>query len=608
MLKPRQTIALAFSLVLLLADSAQAMRFKLPSIGYHTQGAKIAILDDVPEGQKIEVSVFDPTRRNPKFPVLLGASVYKIEKTRLFQGKEQGPALQSVMLDFSDFKEAGTYELHVEGTDVKSPSIKINDFLYWDALGTVVKSFYFQRCGQAVEEASAKIYHPACHLKDANFLTPNRQDEEEGLDVIGGWHNGGDYTKYTTSTALSAARLMAIDEWDPQPFKFFRLNYPLIEPGYGTTDDFHHEIQAGLEWLMAMQRRDGAFYRKVAGKQWPGIISPDDDEQPRYIYGASTQDTAAAAATFAMAARDFKKVDLGYSVKSLLIAEKAWGFLETHPNLTIERTSNDASGSGEFINPKSETDAPYRLWAAAELYTSTGKAKYHQAFLQHLNEVSLQRFSWNNPTLQGISDYLLYAPKPDPTTAASLKQRIIGWASNMATSIEDDVYSAGLSAYAKGSNQEIAERANALLVAYRISGQERFRDMASRSVAYLFGVNPLGMTFVTGIGDHAVQHPTHRWMQASGKVVPGYMVSGPNNTASDGVTPKGLEGLSYVDDAKASAVNESTLLDNVGLAYLLGVLNASYNIGKEQNTAPKTPLEYELAPERPRKNGKGKSK
>ena len=32
-----------------------------------------------------------------------------------------------------------------------------------------------------------------------------------------------------------------------------------------------------------------------------------------------------------MAARDFKTVDLGYSVKSLLAAEKAWAFLESHP-------------------------------------------------------------------------------------------------------------------------------------------------------------------------------------------------------------------------------------------------------------------------------------
>lgn len=603
----RLSISLALSGAALLALHAQAMTFNFSSIGYHPQGAKVAVLEDIPEGQQVEVVLYDPAKRNPKLPVLMGAAVYKIENAKVFQdSSQQGPATKNLMLDFSGFKTPGTYELRVEGTEIKSGPLKITDYLYWDTLKPIVKSFYFQRCGQEVEERVVKIFHSACHLKDANFLPSTHRvvdvDDDGGLDVLGGWHNGGDYAKYATSTALSAARLMAMHEWNPKPFKYFRLEYPLFEPGYGSTDDLHHEIKAGLDWLMSMQRNDGAIYRKVAGKQWPGKVKPEDDDQPRYIYGISTQDTANAAAAWAMAARDFKKADLGYSVKSLLAAEKAWGFLESRPEFMVQRSDSDFSGSGEFLNGASRTDTPYRLWAAAELYIATSKLKYHQYFLQHLNEISLEPFAWTNPAIQGITDYLLYARNQDAGTVETLKRSLLRLADNIADGVDEDMYATGLKKFGASSNQEVAERGAVLMTAYRLSGQERYRAAASRSLSYLFGVNPLGMTYVTGFPGKSTAHPSHRWMETSGKLLLGYLVDGPNEFATDGKTPKGRGASSYVDDAAAKSVNEPKILNSASLAYLLAVLNDSYNVAPQEETAvPKGPLEYQLAPERPKR-------
>ena len=595
---------LALCGIAFLLQQAQAMTFRTSSIGYHTQAAKFVVLEDIPSDQNVEVVLYDPNKRNPKLPVLMGAAVFKIEKTRVYEDTTKaGPATKNLLLNFSDFKMPGTYELRVEGSTIKSDPVKIGDYLYWDTLKPVVKGFYFQRCGQEVEERTLKLFHSACHLKDADFIFPPKGmlDGDTGQDVIGGWHNGGDYAKYVTSTALSAARLMSMHEWDPKPFKYFRLEYPLFEPGYGSTDDLHHEIKAGLDWLIAMQRRDGAVYRKVAGKQWPGKILPEDDEQRRFIYGISTQDTANAAAVWAMAARDFKKADLGYSVKSLLQAEKAWGFLESRPEFLVQRSDSDFSGSGEFINPNSRTDTPYRFWAAAELYIATGKLKYHQYFLQHLNEISLERFSWTNPAILGITDYLLYAKNQDAKTADTLKSAILRLADELADSAENDLYGVGLSKYGMSSNQEIAERAAILMSAYRLSGQAYYRDVASRMASYFFGVNPMGMTYITGFPGKAVAHPSHRWVEASGKPVLGYVVDGPNDYATDGKTPVNRGAASYADDAAAKLVNEPKILNNASLAFLLAVLNDAYNVSPPEETGPKSPLEFELAPERPKK-------
>jgi len=603
----RMPVSIAFCGLAMLALQAQAMTFNFSSIGYHSQGAKTAVLEDIPEGREVEVVLYDPAKRNPKLPVLMGAAVYKIENVKVFQDKNtQGPATKNLLLDFSNFKTPGTYELRVEGTEIKSGPLKVSDFLFWDTLKPVVKSFYYQRCGQEVDERVVKLSHTACHLKDANFLTPTHRvmdvDDDGGLDVLGGWHNGGDYAKYVTSTALSASRLMAMHEWNPKPFKYFRLEYPLFEPGYGGMDDLHHEIKAGLDWLMSMQRNDGALYRKVAGKHWPGKVRPEDDDQPRYIYGVSTQDTANAAAAWAMAARDFKKADLGYSVKSLLAAEKAWGFLESRPEFMVQRSDSDFSGSGEFLNPGSRTDTPYRLWAAAELYIATGKLKYHQYFLQHLNEISLEPFSWANPSIQGITDYLLYAKNQDAGTAETLKRSVLRLADTIADSMEDDMYATGLQKFGASSNQEVAERGAVLMIAYRLSGKERYRNAAGRSLSYFFGMNPLGMTYVTGFPGKSTAHPSHRWMEASGKLLLGYLVDGPNQFATDGKTPKDRGAASYIDDAAAKSGNEPKILNNASLAYLLALLNDSYNAApKEETSAPKSLLDYQLAPERPKR-------
>lgn len=583
---------------------AQAVTFKFSSIGYHPQGAKLAVVEDVPEDKKMSIVLYDPTRRNPKFPVLLGATVYKIENVKTVQDlNQQGPSTKKLLLDFSAFQTPGTYELRIEGTDIKSEPIKINEFLYWDAMKPIVRSFYFQRCGQEVEDKGLNLFHSACHLKDAQYANTSRAlSDDDSLDVVGGWHNGGDYAKYVTSTALSAARLMAMDEWNAKPFKFFRMDYPLYEPGYGATDDLHHEIKAGLDWIMVMQRRDGSLYRKVAGKKWPGNVSPEEDDQPRYVYGITTQDTANAAAALAMAARDFKSADLGYSVKSLMAAEKAWSFLESRSDMIIQHSDSDVSGSGEFIDPKATTDTPYRLWAAAELYVSTGKDKYHDYFRQHLTQVPLQKFSWMNPVMQGAVDYLLYAKSPDPKTVDVLKQAVLRVADAVESNVDADAYSVGLPKYGASSNQEIAERGIVLMDAYRLTGKTEYRDAASRLVSYFFGVNPLGMTYVTGFAGKSVSHPTHRWMQASSKLIPGYVVDGPNEAATDGKTPQGQGVSSYVDDAAAKSVNESKLLNNASLACLLALLNDSYNVSaNEEQAGPKTPLDFQLAPERPKK-------
>lgn len=561
----------------LAASPAEAITFRMSQVGYHPKASKIVVVEDIPADTPIKAVLYDPTKRNPKFPVLLGAVVYEIQNVRTVQDKsQQGPAAKSIRLDFSDFTIPGNYEILLEGTDIKSPEVTITDFIYWDSLISVVKSFYFQRCGQEVEDRENKLYHAACHLDDAQPVGSGRWQ-----DLIGGWHNGGDYAKYATSTSLSAARLLSMYEWNPKPYKYFRLGYPLQEPRLGDVADLHHEVKAGLDWLLQLQQRNGSVLRKVAGKKWPETLRPEDDLQERFAYGASTPDTANFAAVMALASRNFKTEDLGYSVKTLLAAERAWSFLEANPQLIYERSDSDFAGSGEFWDGRFKNDLPQRVWAAAELYITTGKDKYHQYFLKNYDQVAFEPFSWYNPAMQGFEDYLFHAENRDPAVAATLKQNLALLGNRILDSLKNGTYPSSLDRYLKGSNQTAVENASALMAAARATGDEKYRHGASQIANYLFGVNPFSRSYVTGIGQNAVKNPAHRWMQATDKLIPGYLVAGPDENAAESLVPKNAGARSYVDSAKAAGVNESTILNNASMAHLLGILNTAYNVGRE---------------------------
>ena len=81
------------------------------------------------------------------------------------------------------------------------------------------------------------------------------------------------------------------------------LNLP--ESGNGIPD-LLDEMQVGLDWLLTQQRSDGAVYRKLSGRQWPNEKAPDEDQQPRYVYGMTTPETAKFAAVMAMAGRVYQ--------------------------------------------------------------------------------------------------------------------------------------------------------------------------------------------------------------------------------------------------------------------------------------------------------------
>jgi endoglucanase len=121
--------------------------------------------------------------------------------------------------------------------------------------------------------------------------------------------------------------------------------------------------------------------------------------------------------------------------------------------------------------------------------------------------------------------------------------------------------------YSWGGNGSVARQVVLLQAAHRLSPKPEYRQTALDALGYLFGRNPFGRSFVTGVGDQPPLHPHDRRSGADQitEPWPGYLVGGPNPGAND-----------WHDLQEDFRTNEIAINWNAALIYALaGFLNDS---------------------------------
>lgn len=589
--------------VLINPPAAEAVRFKFNELGYHPKAPKYLVIEDLPEGvfqqSGVKVVLFSTDKKDLK-PFMKERVLFTPTVKQVYHDPNTtGPQTTQALVDFSDFTQSGTYFIRVEGlgADKKaapvSPGLKISEFIFWDTLKPVVKTFYFQRCGQSIGDVASGLNHYACHIKDAE---PQEASNKNKLDVAGGWHTDSGYEKRTASTSLSVNSLLSLYEWNPKPFVHFKLDYPTSEP-FSILPDLLHEAKVGLDWLMVMQRNDGAFYEKVATGAAPGYlpplnakaVRPDEDMEKRFLYPPSLTDSASATAILAKASRVYKKKDMGYSIKALRDAEKGWQYLTQNPSTSASGLNKTEPGKLQqsVLTQWTRSDLSYRVWAAAELYLSSRKSVYHQFFLKNWPKVSTEPDARKNPAILGMMDYLLYAgAEGDAQGYAQIEGVLKSRADELVDMVGQSAFGVPFQQYQSGSNLQLVNYTQFLLTMYKVTGDLRYMDSANRSMNYLFGMNPANKTFVSGFGSNPVSKLAYTQSVVTKKVPPGFLVLGPNPLAEDGKTPKGQGFKSYVDNAAAYDSNATTNEGNAALACVLGMMNNLYNLESSSPIIP----------------------
>ena len=72
-------------------------------------------------------------------------------------------------------------------------------------LKDICKCFYFLRCGDALTKEYAGVYyHKPCHMTKATVYG----EDTDPVDVSGGWHDAGDYGRYSTAGAVAVGSVI----------------------------------------------------------------------------------------------------------------------------------------------------------------------------------------------------------------------------------------------------------------------------------------------------------------------------------------------------------------------------------------------------------------
>lgn len=474
-------------------------------------------------------------------------------------------------VDLSEITREGNLTLTLAG---KQHHMVISSSVYDGLLQQLLRSYYLQRCGVPLDDKLTQLSHAICHAQDGKVSVRNDLDEAGATYAAsGGWHDAGDYGKYVSTTAVTISQLLHLFERYPDVFEA-RSHY--IPESRNRLPDILDEVRVGLDWLLSMQRKDGAFYRKLSGKAWPSLVPPDEDTQTRYLFGVASDDTGKAVAALARAARIFRRYDTSQSDKYLIAAKAGWDYLKTQSVLHIDLHAEDDKGSGPYRLNKIDQDAGLthhnddRLAASTQLFLTTAGVDYRQDAIELLADAEIALFEWKNPSLLSMLE-LLEHPKMRalPKLALQIRDRLRTRAEESVARAAKSPLSLANHRLVWGSNKMTAAEGSLLLYAGEFLELPAVADIAQAQLDYLLGANPHQQTFVSGVGERPVRHVSHIFARAIGQDIPGLFVGGANEAAQAGKAPKNLGLLSYIDDAASYATNEYAIDYNAALIGLV---------------------------------------
>lgn len=466
---------------------------------------------------------------------------------------------------------AGQYQVRVG--EVRSSVFSIGPEVYDNLERLLLRSFYLQRCGHELDDRLTGAHHAACHLDDAHL---SGEGEPAKVRATGGWHDAGDYGKYVATTAVAIGRVLHAYERDPSRYAFDNLDLP--ESGNGIPDVLD-EMIVGLDWMLTMQRADGAVHRKVGGRQWPKKLTPERDAQQRLVYGITSPETAKAAAAWALAARVLRGSQPERAERYLTAARRAWTWLEANPEQVFEWREGDDSGSGPYRSNEVDReesllhDRDDRLWAVTELALTTRAPELLARAAQAAARAPVNLYEWKDASLLALGYYLWHPALADQRALAqSIAARLVKRAQAPLANARASGFRIANQRFVWGSNKMTVEEGVLMCLAYRQTRRPALLAAARDQLHYVLGRNHFGTSFVSGVGERSVRQVMHIFGEAANLELPGLFVGGPNDAEQSNIAPRGLGQRSWIDDRRSYATNEYAIDYNASLIGLLAAL------------------------------------
>ena len=457
--------------------------------------------------------------------------------------------------DFSAVKQTGKYFLKIDSGET-SPTFDIAPNVYNEAFKTSMRAFYLWRCGAAVEGTHNNILfrHEACHLQDGwldSIGIPNQQK-----DGVGGWHDAGDHGKYIVNAGITVGMMFVAWDQFNDKLKNCNLDLPETAPDF---PDYLKELKWETDWILKMQYPDGTgrVSHKLTRTNFSGFIMPEDDHEKRYFTDWSTAANADFVAMMAQAARYFKPYDAIYAQKCLDAALLSYNFLKENPE---PKQFKQRFRTGGYQSPDSDD----RIWAAAEMWETTGDQEYLTDFetrIENLEVLVDQNWDWANVKNMGLFTYVL--SKREGQTSELLqkvKASVVEVANAIVTEKEKDIFNRPLGGkYYWGCNGTVVRQVLNLYVANTIQPNNEYKTTSLEAIHHVFGKNSFGRSYVTGLGMNSPMHPHDRRSGADNIDAPwpGYIVGG------------GQTATNWIDEEASYSTNEIAINWQAALVFAL---------------------------------------
>ncbi len=512
-----------------------------------------------------------------RFEILDTASGRKVFEGPLRTRPDAGfpnPSYQEVMeADFSDFKTPGQYRLCVKGLGASFP-FWIDEGVAAAFARAYALGIYHQRCGYANELPFTRFTHAACHLAPAEVPDmSSRYDEVNSVleketanyrdnprhtapqlknvaaslypfvnrgpvDVHGGHHDAGDYSKYTINSASFIHHLVFAADVFPGVSDLDNLGLP--ESGDGKSDILE-EAKWEADFLARMQDSDGGFYFLVypREREYENNVTPDHGD-PQVVFPKTTAVTAAATAALAQCASSptFKKQFPQAAALYLEKAKKGWAFLDR----AIAKHGKDGAYQkithygDEFMHDDE------LAWAACELFLATGEPVYQEKLLAWLYpaDPSTRRWGWwrlydsygcairsyafavkAGKARPGQLNRMLLEECQAEIAAAGDEQLNRARHSAYGTSFPEETKHAGTAGWYFSSDAAF-DLAVACQLDYPVLNDPRtaMRAALISNLNYEEGCNPVNITYLAGMGWRRQREMVDQYAQNSRRVLP----------------------------------------------------------------------------------------
>ncbi|WP_167856132.1 glycoside hydrolase family 9 protein [Natronospirillum operosum] len=363
--------------------------------------------------------------------------------------------------------------------------------------------------------------------------------DSETMDIRGGWYDAGDYGKYVVNGAWTVA--LPLLTWLMVPEVLPEEIEPLADrnPERPATLDL---LKQELDWLLTMQRDDGAVHHKAASAAWPPLTdSPLDDDRIKWVMPISTTATANFSSVMYMAAAAYRQSPLSEDHAQADVyeaaADEARAFLLAHPDMIM---IEDRYDNIEYGGPYADyDDTDERLWAeVARLWVEPDDAGSAALFARLLALTEEPRLGDAVPDWRHVNFLALFNYLALPQVDAEQRAQLLAAVEDNFRPLRQDqlahpyglMYAGLEDGFDWGSNGVIATVGSQLLWLHHLTGEPEWYDAAFDMSHWFFGLNPHGMIWTTGLSRHQVQAPHFRpWVSGTVSNPQGLIAGGPNS-------------------------------------------------------------------------------